>query len=305
MERGGERLLSAIAEAYGLHARVTSRLYGGEDAAVWRIDTPLGAYVVVAYPHWRTVAELAWVHQLSLRVKSAVPETVAPLVANNGRTLVVSAGSPVAVFPFIAGEPLDIDDGPLRLRAARLLACLHAHLLTVSIGPRPRPGPGAPANWPRDPDPQEIVDPELDALLSQLQSRTRRLVRATIHGDYYRRNVLCRDGEIVGVIDWNEARADWLIQEVAWSTWEFCKNKAGDALLVDRAEEFVAAYVAAGGPGIGDAHDLILPFIRLRLRGEVRGYLAARARGLPGDATYASAERRAFAVLRDLSLTTA
>jgi len=305
MKHPGVGLLSAIEDAYGLQACTTSRLYGGEEAVVWRIDTPLGAYVVMEYPQWRTVPELVWVHQLSRHLKSLVPETVVPLAAGNGRTLVVSTDSPVAVFPFIAGETLDKDDRHLRFQAARLLARLHAHLLTVTIGTRPRSGPEAPANWWRPPDAEEIVDPELDALVSELQAGTRRLIKAHIHGDYYRRNLLCRDGEIVGIIDWNDAHVDWLIQEVAWSTWEFCKNRAGDALLVDRAEDFVAAYTAAGGPGIQDAHDLILPFIRLRLRDEIRGHLAARARGLPGDADYASAERRAFAKLRDSSLMSA
>jgi Ser/Thr protein kinase RdoA (MazF antagonist) len=109
----------------------------------------------------------------------------------------------------------------------------------------------------------------------------------------------------VGVIDWNDAHVDWLVQEVAWSTWEFCKNGAGNTLLADRAAEFVAAYKATGGPGLQDADDLILPFIRLRLRDEIRGQLAASARGLPGDAAYAAAECRAFTALRDSSLLTA
>lgn len=62
-----------------------------------------------------------------------------------------------------------------------------------------------------------------------------------VRGDVYRANLLVRGGRVVGVIDREDARVDWLGWELANATWEVCK--AGDALDEARAAAFVGAYV--------------------------------------------------------------
>ena len=43
-----------------------------------------------------------------------------------------------------------------------------------------------------------------------------------IHGDYFR-GKLCRGTDVVGLVDFEEARVDWLAFDLASAVWEFCK----------------------------------------------------------------------------------
>jgi phosphotransferase family enzyme len=114
--------------------------------------------------------------------------------------------------------------------------------------------------------------------------------RGPLHGDFYRRNILVA-GDRLTLLDWDEARFDALVTELAWSVWEFGKASGGDALDEARAVEFLAAYEGAGGPPY--PRNMIVPLIRANLRAELE-------RGGPHEPAYDAAERRAFAALRTL-----
>jgi hypothetical protein len=79
-------------------------------------------------------------------------------------------------------------------------------------------------------------------------------------------------------------------------------SAAGDDWHPDRASAFMAMYRAAGGPCSVDEFALLVPFVRWRLREEVRYNLAAAAAGAPWDAEYVEKEVRAFQRLRGQSL---
>ena len=130
------------------------------------------------------------------------------------------------------------------------------------------------------------------------------LLVAPVHGDFYRRNLLCRDGRIVGLIDWDEARPDVQLREVAWAVWEF-GQVGGDRLDFGRAAEFLAAYAEAGGDLPTDADQAVIPLIRWHLREEIRRAHAATACGCARsteDREYTDGEVRAFGWLRDAQL---
>jgi aminoglycoside phosphotransferase (APT) family kinase protein len=98
-----------------------------------------------------------------------------------------------------------------------------------------------------------------------------------MHRDFFPGNILCRQGEIVGLVDWDEVEWGPLITELAWSVWEFGKSPTGDTLLLDRALEFLGAYRRAGGP-IEPSNSLI-PLIRDRLRRGVAFWSRVYAEG--------------------------
>jgi Ser/Thr protein kinase RdoA (MazF antagonist) len=85
-----------------------------------------------------------------------------------------------------------------------------------------------------------------------------------VHGDYYRRNLLCRDRRIVGVIDWHEADVRPLIAEVAFAAWEMAHD---DDLrfLPDRARFFVNAY-ANEGPIKSWEYESLMPWMQAGLQ---------------------------------------
>jgi hypothetical protein len=117
--------------------------------------------------------------------------------------------------------------------------------------------------------------------------------RHPIHGDFYRGNVLVDDGEIVAVIDWMDATLEPMEQEVAWSTWEFCRNEAGDGLIEPLAERFMRAYIEAGGPANVRAPFDPIPWIRRRLRLEASAWFND-PRSVDGHSRYHEAQVRAF-----------
>ncbi len=105
---------------------------------------------------------------------------------------------------------------------------------------------------------------------------------------------MCDGERICGVIDWDESCLGRQLEEIAWSTWEFSKVPSGDDLDHERAQQFLAAY-AEGNPLVDmPEFPQIVPFIRWRLRQEIRASLAAES----PDLEYRAQEIRAFTGLK-------
>lgn len=262
-------LLPAVERFIGIEVQPLEWLDGGDEAIVLRAATTLGDVVIHASPIWRTYAELEWVHAVSRHAHLRISEAIAP-VECSGQTMFEWKGRIVAVFPFVVGEFLDRDDAILRANAACLLAAIHKSLLDFSGGVRPGFGVGSPATPAQEPG--DIQDPDLDAWW--YSARRRGLEIGPTHGDYYRRNLLCSDHRIIGVIDWHDASVRPLALELAQATFEICRNDK-HALQFDRANEFVAIYRAAGGPIPAHDIELLLTLIRVWIREDVRWSLAS------------------------------
>ena len=253
-----------------------------------RAEADFGAIVLHVSPSWRTRTELEWTHAVVRHAHVQVPQAVAP-IERRGRTVFEWGSRLVAMFPFIDGEVLDRDNPVLRMDAARILAAVHKSLLDWPAGPRPgsddrRPVPPA--------APEDFRDPALDAWW--LSVRGQGFTIAPTHGDYYRRNLICANSQIVGVIDWHDAVVRPLAVELAAATFELCKNDE-HVLQLDHADRFVAAYRAAGGPVHDHEIKMLLPLVRLWIRNDARLSLA-----YDGDlgSDYVAKQIRAF---RDLA----
>lgn len=280
-------LVAAVIARYGLTEAVAEPIVGGGDECqLWRLNS----VVVRVSPPSRSVAELAWTHRVAALLAESVPEVTCPLTAADGTTVFSWQGQPVSVWPFVPGEPLDRDVTIQRTQAARLLARLHRTGLRQT-------GNGRPDATPR-PVPTLLPDPALDAWLAQWHRRDE--PRGWVHGDFYRRNILCRGGRIVGLIDWDEARSDRLVSELAWSVWEFAKSADGTTLLPDRARTFLNDYRDAGGPA--SSAGALVPLIRQHLRYEVDRAERARDAGRYMDPDYQAAEIAAFRAIKELSI---
>ncbi len=292
-------LCAAITNRYHLSLSPTRRLSGGGECEIWLATSDDGPFIVRISPGWRSLSQLGWTHTLMLSLGPLLPVIVAPLRATDGSTFFLYNGRPVALFPFVEGQPLDREQSAQRCAAAELLARLHSAMLAVSAAPgQPQRHLTETAHLPRLEDPEMVIDPELDAWHTVLLQRPAALTCGPIHGDYYRRNLLVRNGMITAILDWDYAHLDFLMQEVAWSTWEFCQTVSGDDLHLERARAFVQDYRDAGGPCKAEEFALLIPFIRWRLREEIRFNLAAAAAGQDWDPEYVDEELRAFERLR-------
>ena len=258
--RAAEPFLGALAQS-------AEWLEGGDEALVLRVGTDLGEVVLHASPPWRRRKELEWAHAVVRHAHTRVPEVVAPFV-RRGRTAFEWHGRLVAAFPFVAGEPLDRDDAVLRADAARLLALIHTALLDCSAGPRPESlalNHGPPA------DLDDLNDPALGAWWAAVRGQG--FIVAPTHGDYYRRNLLCVNRRIAGVIDWHDSSIRPAALELAGATFELCRNDE-HVLQLDRADAFIELYRAAGGPVPNREVEFLLSLIRLWIRNDVRSSLA-------------------------------
>lgn len=281
-----------VAGRYGVSGDAVPIVDGGDECELWRLASA-PPVVVRASPAWRSVSELGYSHQAATAFGASIPEVTCPLASADGSTLFMWNARPVSVWPLIEGEPLDRENAALRGQAAALLARLHRAASQLVISERPTTATNA------DPTGSVLPDDDLDNWLDHWR-RDEGAAEPVglVHGDFYRRNILCRGGQIVGLIDWDDAHHDLLIADLAWALWELAKSPDGTTLLLDRADAFLTSYQAAGGPVHRSA--ALIPLIRIHLRYEVDRAEQAKSRGEPMDEGYQTAEITAFHRLRNV-----
>jgi Ser/Thr protein kinase RdoA (MazF antagonist) len=159
---------------------------------------------------------------------------------------------------------------PERDAAAAALGRLHAAGAALELPPHPRLRPLPRMPWPpaAAPEPLEQWAAEIAETRTWAISCVRRLEagrrprRGFVHGDFFPGNVLVAGGVATGVIDWEEAHADWLSWDLANALGTFCFR--GDELDDAAARRFVAAYREAGGTAPREEQDLLVPLMRVK-----------------------------------------
>jgi len=300
MRDGMMRVLQEFIESH-YKAKLKDRfvsLGGGYECDVWRT----GDYVIRMLPDWRSESEVHWTYDFVRRCAEDVSQVIAPMGTSSGDDYVMYDGQAVVLLPYIDGKLLNLADDRLIQQSAQILAQIH---LTSAYLPkdskRPPSKTSQPTDIPKQPDPKNIQDPELDAWYNEFIQRDD-LQMGMMHGDYYRGNILCNDGQVVGVIDWDECNYGAIIREVAWSLWEMCHTNNGDALDMDRASLFLVSY-RENYPLLSDVEcKAIIPLIRYHLRYEIRRSIAMEEAGQDWDDDYRQAEIRAFNNLKTTAL---
>jgi Ser/Thr protein kinase RdoA (MazF antagonist) len=275
-----------VEERYGIRSlEVRRRLTGGYANDLLLAEAEGRQLVIRVVRRPVDLAGLEWEAGVTRALAAEVPEVVAPVPALDGSSAVALGADAVLVLPYVDAMPADRDDPRQRAAAAALLGRFHAAARNLDVGQRPgavrlaqlRPrladgsyyaaiGPTA-KPWP----PQlEARRGEIDAARRWMLAFVERVARertpaeTVVHGDYFRGNVLCRGGEAIGLVDFEDMRLDWAVADLAGAAWEFCK--AGDCETFDRAEAhaFIQAYRAAGAATPSADDDLIVPLIRVR-----------------------------------------
>jgi Ser/Thr protein kinase RdoA (MazF antagonist) len=266
------------------------RLVGGEESASYRV----GDRVIRIGPEWRSTAELEWAYGVAAQAAVGVREVAAPVPTTGGSYVVRVGGRPVSVWPFVEGSWADAGDDAYRVQAAELLARVHRHLVSVSVPPRPA---HAGMERGRHQTRPEVADPELDQWLSTFMVRRRR--RQLLHADFYRGNVLVRNGRIVALLDWDDVFFGPPEQELAWAAWEW--GGGLDTLDLAPAMLFIDRYVAAGGVADRIEDEEFVQLVRDRIRMEVNYSYAAGQWGTctdPEELTFMANRFHAFRTLR-------
>jgi Ser/Thr protein kinase RdoA (MazF antagonist) len=292
-------LAELLRAAFGIDAdTATPILDAGDECLLWHVAAPR-SLVVRAAPPWRSAAELRWAYQVAGALREYVPEVVVPASPVIARW----RGRAVTIWPYAPGRQLDRHRPDDRFVAAALLARLHQATLAIpDPGRRPASEIGGPADRTGSEDRDGITDPDLDTTLARWLFRgSRSAPRGAVHGDFYPRNIHVHEPPIgdggLALLDWDDARVDVLGAELAWAAWEFCHDD--DTVEMSDLAVFLDAYRRAGGPPYEP--EMIVPWIRERLRLEIARNRSAALAGEYHDTEYEAMEVRAFAKLRGVA----
>lgn len=294
-------LAAELRHRYGLSGRADQVAAGLSGSTMWRLDSspPVLVRVSQQWPPLDGVQRSCAVAGSFARV---VPQVPVPLIAGSGDTVFRWRESPVVLWPFIEGHPLDRNDPTHRRLAARLLANLHRAALDLD-GPSTDQSAATYATGPTRSYPSVVPeDPDLDDWLRRWRDRHQGdEPYGWMHGDFFHGNILCRrENTVVGIIDWDDVQHGPLITELASAIWEFACAPGHDTLAIDHAQDFLTAYVQAGGP-VRPSQDIV-PLIRERLRGSIKFFRWMQDHGHELNHDNERATLAAFTSLRQLTL---
>lgn len=213
-----EGLLSAASERYRVAPSSTAALSGGSASNVWRLDSV--PPVVVRVSQYYQLKDLQRSCQVASAMSRMIPEAIAPLIGSDGEAAFLCDGLPVTVWSFVDGAPLDRQNLVQLRQAAGLLGRLHKAVLAC-------PGLGDGQSPDRDDSAavRLLPDGELDEWLrSWREGDAAREHVGWMHRDFFPDNILCRQQEIVGLVDWDEVEWGPMITELAISVWEFANH---------------------------------------------------------------------------------
>lgn len=264
--------------------RPRGRLGGGYANDLYAVECDGRACVVRVQPPPFRPDALLWEARLLRELEAALPEVRAPIPTRTGTTFFLHREAAVQLFDYVDAAPTNRQNPLESDEAAVLLGRLHAAAAGLDLPQRPgatplkelgaaiadaryfeaighevRPFPAALEKRRR-----EIDWARTWALAQVDEAKERSPAEGLVHGDFFRGNVLVRDGRAAALVDWEEARIDWTLFDVSSGMWEFSKNEAGTQFDERSAQRFLESYRAAGGTLPASEEDLLLPFIRVR-----------------------------------------
>ncbi|HEU4738172.1 MAG TPA: aminoglycoside phosphotransferase family protein [Solirubrobacterales bacterium] len=215
-----------------------TRLEGGQHAETWRVDTadPATSVVVRQFPAGDSAAQR---EEGVLRALGGLGGLAPALLGGDpdGRRL----GQPVSLIGWLDGQP-DItpaDPGRWARELGRGLAAVQAvpaeRLTELPSAFENRGGS------------QELLGGPLEAEVRSRWPEIAGSPEVLTHGDYWSGNVVWRDGRLSGIVDWPSGARGPAGFDLGWCRLDL-------VLLYDEevADEFLAAYEAETGQGVGD-----------------------------------------------------
>lgn len=201
----------------------------------WRVETPGGPLVLRRYNRARTGPAVLWEHTLLGFASGRGWPVPNPIPTRTGSTLLEHDSRLWSASHFLEGEPGSADSPGMRRIYGVLLARLH-HDLTTFGSEGQRPGFGK--TWELDAPVEtagagtfnELVAafsrdyPELGSAVRRQRYRNLRelsrlhypdLPDRPIHGDFQPKNLLFKDAQPTGILDFDQARRDALVCDIA------------------------------------------------------------------------------------------
>ena len=200
----------------------------------WHVGAGSRRYVLRRYNPWREGID--YEHSLLEHLARERWPVAVPLKAPTGKTLVRVDGCSYSLFPFLPGRPRLNSTSELAMARGRLLASLHkAADPLLALGEREGSAPMHEYASKRSaPNGRTFTDvlpgfvraqPQLGRKLQRHHERLapvlaqlRDLRQTVIHGDFSNWNVLYKHNEVTGILDFDFARPDLAMADVAICT---------------------------------------------------------------------------------------
>lgn len=206
-----------LAEAYSVRVSSVDRMVISHDnLMVWVTTETAGRLIVKVCRHVEQHGHLTACGRLVRWLGDRGVPVAAPLPAG-GEHQIVRDGHSVGVQPVLPGELLDAGE-PDQVRAAGvMLAELHRHLADwpdrgLLAGAEPRP------TFTVSERIAEVAPADVLDRLHERSAGLPGLPQQVVHADFRAANLLVRDGQITGVLDFEEARVGAAVADLARAT---------------------------------------------------------------------------------------
>lgn len=224
-----------VLQSFALDGATLSALDGGLMSQHWLAERDGARTVVRRYTRGRTVDGIAWEQELTRHAGSRGWPVAEPARTAQGGTLVEADGAAWTAAPFLEGSVQEpASPAAYRIRG-RLLARLHADLANFDVAQqRPDAGklweldawtvPTGAGSFNEALGALSRVDAELAGQVRRYRYRSlRELARLhypdlpdlPVHGDFQGANLLWIDGRLSGLLDFDFARRDALVTDLA------------------------------------------------------------------------------------------
>lgn len=256
-----------FATQYGLNMVAYQAIQSGIENSNYFVQTDTGQEYVLTLFEELDAQEAAFLAPLLQHLQQAGVLVAAPLVANNGQSLLTLNNKPAQLAPRIVGEhPLQVT--PLQAQAmGEQLAKLH---LTLKKYPLKRTNAHGAAWWQKEAAKarsgmNNIEQLILDTVLNDFEETIEDfddLPKGLIHGDLFRDNTLFEGDKLSAMLDFSEASKDYWLLDIAITANDFCSDWPNVALNKQLFDAFISAYSQVR-PLTEDEQDVLPTFLAM------------------------------------------
>jgi len=222
----GQWVTTTVGDHWGLEVEAVTRIVMSDHNALAWITAPSGLFLAKwsilpeKFPRLSALAQLtAWLGEQGLPVSEPVPSIDGQIQVEIGHEISISLQRQ------INGELLDVTDKDQVQAAGASLAKLHAALVqypdtqdVAALAHPPKPLATRITRWLESQHSDALATSTREKLLLlAANSPTEHLSAQLVHGDFRAANILCTGQEIAAVLDFEEARFDYPIMELAQS----------------------------------------------------------------------------------------
>ncbi len=223
----GRWVTATLARHWDLDRASCRRIVMSHTNALAWVDAPSGPLVAKWSIAPEGFARLAALARLTVELEARGVPVSAPVAARDGRLQVEVDGVSLGLQHVVAGDLLDTDDHDLVRATGAVVARLHDALATspaatdlLALVDPPEPLATRVTAW-VDTAPHHLPSGACDTLrrlvVGLAADTSGVLPTQLVHGDVRAANVLCAGGDVVAVLDLEEARGDHAVVELARS----------------------------------------------------------------------------------------